>query len=372
MTQIANLLKSRGHKVSFAVQRVDALSPEDAGGSAVWPAPVTPRLLVNTARPRGVDPNTLGDIMARLGCTETPLVAAMVRAWHQLFSAIRPDAAVAEFAPFMLLAARGRVRTVASGTGFDTPPSGMPSFPSLTGRPSAYDEAETLGRVNAALKESGTAPLAALPEMFRADREVAGTFRELDGYNDWREQPLVMPALPQPPPELAGGGGQEIFVYAPELLRADAALWQGLAASKLPVRVHIPKVSQSYLATLRGHGFMVEPEPLPFPLIARRSRLLVSHGGHGFVCSGLLAGLPQVVCHYDLEKVMHAQAVAKLGVGGFVPMMQIEPNAFAASLAKLYRDDALLARAQAAAPGFHARYRQTMQQSTADAVEALV
>ena len=371
MTQIADALKSRGHQVSFAVQRVDALSPGEVGGSAVWPAPVTPRLLVNTARPRGVNPNTLGDIMARLGCTETPLVAALVRAWHQLFAAIRPDVAVAEFAPFMLLAARGRVRTVAGGTGFDTPPSDMSSFPSLTGQPAIYDEAETLGRVNAALEESGTPPLAALPEMFRADRELAGTFRELDGYAEWRRQPLVMPALPLPAPEIASGAGREVFVYAPELLRIDAPLWQGLAASKLPVRVHIPRVGKDYLQMLSGHGFIVEPEPVPFPLIAERSRMLVSHGGHGFVCSALLAGLPQVVCHYDLEKVAHALAVAKLELGGFVPMMQIDPGAFAASLVRLYQDDALFGRAQAAAPGFHGRYALTMQQSTADAVETL-
>jgi rhamnosyltransferase subunit B len=358
--------------VSFAVQRVDALSPEDIGGSAVWPAPVTPRLLVNTARPRGVNPNTLGDIMARLGCTETPLVAALVRVWHQLFSAIRPDAAIAEFAPFMLVAARGRLPVAAGGTGFDTPPSGMPHFPSLTGQPAVFDEEATLAAVNAALAQSGTEPLAALPEMFRADRELAGTFAELDGYNKWREQPLVMPALPEPMPEMAPGGGEEVFVYAPELLRMDAPLWQGLADSKLPVRVHIPKVSEDYRAKLRAHGFQVEPEPLPFSLIVERSRLLVSHGGHGFVCSALLSGLPQVVCHYDLEKVMHAMAIARLGLGGFVPMMQIDPTAFAASLIKLYRDDALYTRAQAAAPEFHSRYAQTMQQSTADAVEDLL
>lgn len=372
MVQIAQVLKDRGHKVSFALQRVDALSPGDAGGSAVWPAPVTPRLLVNTARPRGANPNSLGDIMARLGCTETPLVASLVRAWHQLFAAIRPDLVLAEFAPFLLLAARGRLPTVAGGTGFDTPPSTMPDFPSLTGQPPAYDEAATLASVNAALKESGTEPLGALPEMFRADRELAGTYAELDGYAKWREQPLVMPALPLPVPAMATGKGKEVFVYAPELLRPDAALWQGLAASKLPVRVHIPKVDKAYLATLAGHGFIVEPDPLPFPLIARRSRLLVSHGGHGFVCSALLAGLPQVVCHYDLEKVMHALAVARLGVGGFVPMMQIEPKTFAASLVQIYEDDALLARAQAAAPGFHGRYKQTMQESMAEAVEELI
>lgn len=372
MVQIANLLRARGHRVSFAVQRVDALTPEEVRGSPVWPAPVTPRLLINATRPRTANPNSLGDIMARLGCTEAETVTALVRAWRQLFSAIQPDVVVAEFAPFLLMAAKGQVRTVAGGTGFGMPPSAMPRFPTLTGQPCVFDEEETLTSVNAALKEVGTPPLGALPQMFEADRELAGTFRELDCYAEWRLQPLVAPTVPQPPPELAPGGGDEVFVYAPETVSAESELWKGLAAARLPVRVYIPRVSESYRRGLRALGLIAEPQPVPFPLIARRSRLLVSHGGHGFVCSGLLSGLPQVVCHYDLEKAIHAQAIAKLGVGGFVPLMQIDPKAFAASLVKLYRDEDLYKRARAAAPGFHARYRETMQQSMADAVEALL
>ncbi len=372
MVQIADLLRGRGHQVSFAMQRVDGIAPEEARGSAIWPAPVTPRLLVNTARPKAASPNTMGDIMARLGCQEAETVAALLRAWRQLLAAIRPDLVIAEFAPWLLTAARGRMPAVAGGTGFDTPPSDMPCFPSLTGQKATFDEARTLEAVNAALKAVDSPGIDRLPMMFAAERELAGTFRELDGYAEWRSRPLVRPALPLPPPEIAPGGGEEIFVYAPEMVRQDAPLWQGLAAAKLPVRVHIPRVSADYHEMLRKLGFAAEPEPLPFPLIAERSRLLVSHGGHGFVCSGLLAGLPQVICHYDLEKVMHARAVAKLGLGGFVPLAAIEPEPFAASLARLYRDDALADRARAAAPGFHARNPVSMQQSMADAVEELV
>ena len=181
-----------------------------------------------------------------------------------------------------------------------------------------------------------------------------------------------MPTVPLPPPVIAPGGGSEVFVYAPELVQAEAALWKGLAASKLPVRVHIPMVPDAYLAELRRMGFIVERDPVDFPLIAQRSRLLVSHGGHGFVCSGLLAGLPQVICHYDLEKLGHARAVAKMKLGGFVPLWQIQPEPFAASLTQLYRDDALAARAREAAPEFHNRFSKTLEQTVTEAIEALL
>jgi UDP:flavonoid glycosyltransferase YjiC (YdhE family) len=314
----------------------------------------------------------MGDILARLGCGESELVGALLRAWRQLLAAIRPDVVVAEFAPWLLLAARGRLPSVAGGTGFDTPPSDMASFPSLTGRPAAFDEASTLKGVNRALAALGSEPLAALPAMFAVDRELAGTYRELDPYAGERRQKLIRPALPLPAPEIAAGNGEEIFVYGPEMLKPDAPIWQGLAAARLPIRVHVPGVGEGYRQALRDLGFAVEAEPLPFATIARRSRLVVSHGGHGFVCSALLAGLPQVVCPYDLEKSVYARAVTKLGLGGFVPLAQIRPEAFAASLVKLYRDDALVARARAAAPGFHARHAVSMQQDMADAVEALL
>jgi rhamnosyltransferase subunit B len=41
IAQLAKALRAAGHRLSFAVQRVDALDPE-AGGE-VWQAPVTPR-----------------------------------------------------------------------------------------------------------------------------------------------------------------------------------------------------------------------------------------------------------------------------------------------------------------------------------------
>lgn len=370
--RIADRLRARGHRVSFALQRVDALSEEEAQGGTIWAGPVSPRLLVNTAKPKAAPPATLGDIMVRLGLDQVPTITAMLRYWQHLLATVQPDVVLAEFAPFLLTAARGRIPTVAGGTGFDTPPSVMRSFPSLTGQPPAHDEEQSLDWINRACADSGSRRLDRLPELFHADRELPGTFAETDPYREQRVGPLVAPALPLPYPELAPGGGEELFVYAPELLTIEAPLWKGLAAARLPTRVHIPRVSEAYHRELRELGFIVEPEAIPFPLIAQRSRLLLSHGGHGFVCCALLAGLPQVVCHYDIEKLIHGRAVTGLGLGGMVQLMQIEPRPFADSLVQLYRDDAMVQRARAAAPDFQSRYAKTMEESMADGVDSLL
>lgn len=369
IARIADRLRARGHRISFALQRADALTPEEMKGDAAWPVPLTPRLLINTAKPKTAHPATLGDIVVRLGADQPAMIGAMLASWRQLLGAIKPDLVIGQFAPFLLTAARGRVPTLACGTGFDTPPSAMARFPSLTGQPAVNREEEVVEALNAAAVAAGCRTIERLPELFGADVELPATFRELDPYAEWRTGPLVRPALALPDPELAPGNGEEVFVYAHEGVPADSPLWKGLAASRLPVRVHLPHIA--YHRELEAMGLKFEPKPLPFPQIAARSRLVVSHGGHGFVCAALMAGLPQVICHYDIEKMLHGRALTRLGVGGLVPIVQIEPQPFAASLVNIYRDDAIAERARAAAPDFLRRYSQTMEESIADAVGSL-
>lgn len=128
----------------------------------------------------------------------------------------------------------------------------------------------------------------------------------------------------------------------------------------------------AYHEELRRLGIKVEPKPLPFDEIADRSRLLVSHGGHGFVCSALLAGIPQVVCHYDIEKLLHGRAVARMGLGGFAGLTEIDPATFAGSLVTLYQDEALQRRCREAAPGFARQHRRTVEESLMEMVDSLV
>jgi UDP:flavonoid glycosyltransferase YjiC (YdhE family) len=124
-------------------------------------------------------------------------------------------------------------------------------------------------------------------------------------------------------------------------------------------------------AALSALGFEVEPRPLPFATIAARSRLLVSHGGHGFVSAGLLAGLPQVVFHYDLEKLLNGLAVARLGLGGHTALATLKPERFGPDLAALHGDDALAARARAAGERFRARAMPHADAAVVEAVGAL-
>lgn len=365
---LAEALRAHGHEIVFAVRRLDAMRVQKVPDAPIWQAPVSPRMLAGGSRATGV-PAGMAEILARLGMDDADIVAAVMEAWRTLFSAIRPDVVIGDFAPFLLLAARGRVASVSVGTGFSTPPATMETFPALVDKALTMDQAGLCRTVNTALAEVGDPPIAALPAVFAADRPIVATFTELDPYAAAREGPLALPESIDP--GISAGNGDEVFVYMPELVPVDAPLWAGLAQSGLRIRVHVALSSAETQAAVGRHGFIVEPEPIPFARIAERSRLVLSHGGHGIICAGLAAGIPHIVCHYDVEKITHGVALARAGLGGHVALAAIKPRAFAESLAKVHADEALQQRARAAARGFLARGQVPLREAVAEAVAAL-
>jgi rhamnosyltransferase subunit B len=335
-----------------------------------WQAPLWPGQLTVLARRAPIPPATMGDILAVLGLGEDGAVRAMIGAWERILSAARPDVVVAEFAPGLMLAAFGRLPLLGLGTGFSLPPAHFDRFPSLTRKPTVHEEARLLETVNAALAAHGLDRRTSLPGIFAADRELASVFTELDPYRPWRQADVGVPAAFMSP-ELAGGG-DELFVYMNGSQPRPNAFWQGLLRSGLKVRIYDPVLSRADVDTLTRAGLTVEPRPVPFEAIAERSRLVLSHCGLGFVSSALLAGLPQILMPYDIEKRMIAASVLGMGLGRRATLERLEAEPFAALLRSAFEDADLIARARAAAPGFRARMVATAEQEAADAAEALL
>jgi rhamnosyltransferase subunit B len=360
-------LGRRGHEAIVAAQQIGAV-PE---GVEVWQAPLWPRQITALARRAEVTPATMGDILAVLGLGEPGVATGMIGAWDRILAAVRPDAVIAEFAPGLSLACFGRVPLLSVGTGFALPPADLDIFPSLTGQPTVHDEGQLLDTVNAALATHGRSPRSSLPGIFQVDRELAAVFTELDPYRPWRKSALGFPSTFMSK-EIASGEGDELFVYMNGRETRPNALWQGLAKSGLKVRIFDPMLSPSDRAILARAGLIVEPRPVPFDLIAARSRLVVSHGGLGFVSAALMAGLPQIILPFDIEKHMIAASIEELGLGRRVEYGTIEAESFAGLLQSAFGDTALTGRSRAAAPGFGGRFRRTADEEAADAIEQLL
>ena len=363
LLDLAALLAERGHQPLFAPQQIGPF----AAHGPTWQAPVWPRLLEALARRYPRNPETMGDALAYLGLDDPQAVAAMILAWDRLLADAKPDAVVAEYAPMLQLAARGRVPTLAYGTGFTLPPADLPQFPGLFGNPAVLAEPPLLAAVNDALRQAARKPLAALPEIFAADRSLVVTFTELDPYRQWRRGPVKAPAIVGPIP-LSSGEGREVFVYFNGRMTRPDSFWQALAATHLPVRLHDPQLGDKGIATLEAAGIAVARQPLPFAAIAANARLLVSHGGNGIVSSGLLAGLPQIIIPFDGEKRLTASAIA-----GTAGCLQASFDSIDVDfLRATWSDRTLLDQAQAAAPAFRARMAKPAEAEAADLVETLL
>jgi hypothetical protein len=362
LADIAGRLVAEGHEVVIATQRLSRdydLPP----AVQLWQAPIWPRLLGNVGALGGPVPNTMGDILVRVGLDIPGALPGLVQAWRHLLDAVRPDAVAADFAPALLCAARGRVPAVTVGLAFDSVPAHLDEFPSLTGQPAAYPEAAMLAGVNETMVAAGLDPLERMPRLFAADHALAGTFTELDIYAKWRREPVVAPSVAHPVGE--AGSGEELFLYADAALLRTGVLWEGLARSGLPVRVYAQGASAAQQAELARLGLKVEPAPIPFARIAERSRVVMTYGGLGFVSSALAAGVPIVVVHYDLEKALTGQAITRMQLGGHVFAGAIQPEAFATSLRQLYQNDSFQRRARELAPGFRARLSPSQEELAA-------
>ena len=183
--------------------------------------------------------------------------------------------------------------------------------------------------------------------------------------------PVMAPAICGPIPH-STGKGQEIFIYLNGNLRPPNSFWQGLISSRLPIRMFDPRLNDSDISVLERAGVDVCRKPVPFEEVVARSRLLLSHGGLGFVSSGLIAGLPQIIFPFDTEKLLTAKAVSgKSGCIG-ASFDGLKADVFSAFLRKAWSDERLHAQAQASAPGFRSRMTRKVEEEAADIVEAMV
>ncbi len=360
-----------GHEVAMALQQVDSLGLERDARLSLWQAPIWPRLLVNAAQDHARPVATLGDILARLGLDRPGCLAAMIAGWDAIFAAFRPDIVIADYAPALLAAARGRLPTINGGDVFSCPPHDASTFPNLAGHETAYDEAALLDTADADLASVGRAPLPSLPGLFAADRVLLSSFTELDPYAGPGRHycaPSVMPPLA----DGQGGQGEELFVYGLNRFGTDHPLWQALARVQRPVRIHMPDPMTGHLALFARLGIRFEARPVPLPLIAKRSAVTLSYGGHGFLCANLLAGLPQMVVSFDLEKRHYGKRIAALGYGAQCEHFEVEPQALAMQIEALAQDGVMRDRLCAAAPGFHARMMVPLEAEVSAAVRELL
>ena len=254
------------------------------------------------------------DVLERLGFADAAFVAARVGLWERVMAHVRPDAVVADYAPALLLAARGRVPTIAVGNGYTLPPAELARYPIwLQGAP-RVDQDVMLDAVNRGLDRAGRDALGTIPAIFRADRSRCMTLPVLDPFGRGGGELCGV--------EGAGheaGGGDEVFAYLSDARRDRVgAVLEALRASGRRAIVVAPGLADS-AASLATERIEVRSDMMGHEEIARRANMLVHGGGHDMMAFGALLGVPQVCFVLDLEKLLHARRLEQRGVCAMVP-----------------------------------------------------
>ena len=356
LAQLARHPRLAAHEALFALPHRDPSGGYlDALGLAHVQAPLLRSAPAWSDMP-GFRAGSFADVLALHGYADATTLCVQVDAWRRLLDASGTDLAVADFAPTLMLAARGRVPVIAAGTPFGLPPAHLDAFPAL---PALHDgqpptptmpQARLHGIVSAVLA-GDDAPASSLPGWFRAEARFPLAFPLLDPYRELRPQPAVGPVhgarAPLPPAPAA-----RVFAYlADEYPSLDTVL-NALETLRVPVDVYVRGDTSAARTSLSGR--QLDRLSMPFDLDATLSRasLVVHHGAIGIAQDALAAGRPQLVLPFHLENTLTAMSLLRAGVA--LGVGHREGAALPRVLRQALGDGGLAARARALAADLQA------------------
>ena len=311
LTTIGLRLAELGWEVSFALRELNGAPDLLRLGFRVLQAPIPPSLVVGTERFRA---GSYGEIISSYGFGDEGVTTSVLAAWDELIGLVDPQLIIADYSPFLSLAAYGRVALISIGDGFVMPPAHLDTFPLLhQGGTRPFDHAKATQTINAVQKRRGGPPVRTLPSIVGGSAQIVCTFPELDAYRKLRRGtaagPLKVQADPLPPPE-----HETIFFY----LAADYQLtWRALeaiAASGIKAKGFIRSGTPERKRQFAEQGVFFYDKPPPIADALAECSMIIHHGGVGTSEAALSAGRAQLLVPRHLEQTINAKSLVNLGV----------------------------------------------------------
>ncbi len=351
LAQLARHPRLAAHEALFALpHQAPSGAYLDALGLAHMQAPLFPRAPARSDA-SGFRAGSFADVLALHGYADARTLRAQVDAWRRLLEASGTDLVIADFAPTLMLAARGRVPVIAAGTPFGLPPAHLDAFPALPalhdGQPPTPTMAQArLHDIVAAALADDDAPASSLPGWFRAEARIPLAFPLLDPYRELRPEPAAGPVrgarAPLPPAPAA-----RVFAYLADEYPALDTVLDALEALHVPVDVYVRGDTSAARAALSGRRLNRLPMPFDLDAALARASLVVHHGAIGIAQDALAAGRPQLALPFHLENTLTAMSLLRAGVA--LGVGHRESAALPAMLQHALDDGELARRARALA-----------------------
>jgi hypothetical protein len=328
---VALKLRERGHEVVFALRDLSRAEMFlGRHGFAFLQAPVW--------LPENVGlqlPANYAEMLSSFGFLDQVGLAGMVKAWRQLYQVTEPDLLLIDHGPTALLAARGtRIRRALIGSGFGSPPrmSPMPPLRPWLKVPEERlieSEQRVLATANSVLGGLGVEPLQTLTGLFEVEEDFLCTFSELDHYpqrHGARYRGPIFASDEGVAPAWPSGASERIFAYLHPRYRDFEKVVEQLKALPYRTLMHAPGLSDKQIKKYQAQNLAFSPEPVRVTEASRECDLVICHGGPSTVAASLLAGRPVLVLHLQLEQLLLANNVVRLGLGKTVNPDSKTPN----------------------------------------------
>jgi rhamnosyltransferase subunit B len=339
---LADRLAERGHEPVFALR--DVVTPAPLFQDRRYPVlqgPYWPKPFALRGRRHAI--NSHADMLATCGYGQADELAAMVGAWDDLLSIVKPDLVVVDNAPTLALALYDRIPAIFTGYGFTLPPAHERSFPVLRDEtPPLIAELILLGNVEAVQKRRRARAPGSLTELFRGRFRAMTSVKELDPYRV-RQDPELGPLERMPEPSMPPYQNALFAYLGGDYVGLDS-LVQALSLLKMPVHAFLRDDAAVHAPFLASRGARIFREAPPLAEIVPQVSWVLSTGGHTTTHAALMGGRAQILLPIHLETRMTTDRLTDLGVGKLLERRR-EPYETAAAIAEIMADPAMPAAA---------------------------
>jgi hypothetical protein len=309
---VAKALAEEGWEPVLALRDLATAPQVLESGFRALQAPIAPSLIVGLPKWRG---GSYGEIVSSVGFGDPLATMAMLSAWDEIFTFIKPSVVIADYSPFLSLAAYGRVPLISIGDGFVLPPGHLDHFPLLhPGGTRPFDHDQTLVELNQIQRKRGAPELPNVPAVIAGTAQIVCTYPELDVYRKYRQTPAAGPFVRQASP-LPNVPAPKIFFYLAADYRLTWNVIEALAASGVDAHGFVRSATEERKKPFAERGLHFYDRPLPIADALAQSSAVIHHGGVGTSEAVMAAGRPQLLVPRHLEQTLNAKSIMSLGAG---------------------------------------------------------